>query len=39
LPLTLLAEDPQASRDTLQAEFDKVADRLGEVSSINLSFV
>ena len=39
LPLALLAEDPQASRETLQAEFDKVADRLGEVSAINLSFV
>ena len=39
LPLALLEEDPQVSRDDLQAEFDKVAARLDEVSAVKLSFV
>ncbi len=39
LPLTLLGEEPQARRDSLQAEFDEVAARLEDVSSIRLNFI
>jgi cation diffusion facilitator family transporter len=39
LPVALLEEDPQAKRDSLQAEFDNIAARLSEVSAINLNFV
>ena len=39
LPLALLGEEPQARRESLQAEFNKVAARLDEVSAITLSFV
>ena len=39
LPLALLAKDPQANRDAMQAEFDNIAARLKEVSAINLNFV
>jgi cation diffusion facilitator family transporter len=39
LPLALLGEEPQARRESLQAEFNQVAARLDEVSAITLSFV
>ena len=39
LPLALLGEEPQARRESLQADFNKVAARLDEVSTITLSFV
>ena len=39
LPLDVLEKDPQTSRESLQAEFDRIAARLPEVSAINLSFV
>ena len=39
LPLMVLEGDTQASRDTLQATFNDVAEKLDDVSAITLSYV
>lgn len=39
LPLTVLEGDTQASRDTLQAMFNDVAEKLDDVSAITLNYV
>jgi cation diffusion facilitator family transporter len=39
LPLAILEEDPQSSRDAIQAQFDDVADKLEGVSAITVCYV
>ena len=39
LPLAILEEDPRPGRDTIQAQFNEVAEKLEEVSAITVCYV